>query len=113
MLLPHWLKVLEPGGRFSAVSPDAETMIEEAAAGRMPFDDLQRVIFGDQNHAADFHFAMFTPDSFARLLVDAGFSEVEIVDRGRRHGLCYEFEVRAERPPAEQDPLADRGGHGA
>jgi hypothetical protein len=102
VVLPHWLEVLRPNGVFTAVTPDAETMIAEAAAGRMPFDDLQRVTFGDQDYDGDFHFAMFTPDSFAGLLTEAGFSEVEIVERGRRNGLCYEFEVRAQRRAGEQ-----------
>jgi SAM-dependent methyltransferase len=99
-LLPHWFEVLAPGGRLVAVTPDAEMMIGEAAAGRMPFEDLQRVTFGDQEYDGDFHFAMFTPESFAELVTAAGFAGVEIVDRGRRNGLCYEFEVSARRPAA-------------
>ena len=69
-----------------AITPDAAAMIEETAAGRMPFDDLQRVTFGDQEYDGDFHFAMFTPESFADILAEAGFADVEIVERGRRNG---------------------------
>jgi SAM-dependent methyltransferase len=108
VVLPHWFEVLRPGGKLVAVTPDAQTMIEEAAAGRMPFDDLQRVTFGDQEYDGDFHFAMYTPDSFAGLLSEAGFTDVEIVERGRRNGLCYEFEIRAERPPTNGSALPGR-----
>ena len=80
VVLPHWLELLRPGGRLVAVTPDAETMIKEAAAGRMPFEDLQRVTFGDQEYDGDFHFAMFTPDSFAGLLGECGFTDVEVVE---------------------------------
>ena len=98
VVLPHWLKLLRPGGRLVAITPDAETMLKEAAAARMPFEDYQRVTFGDQEYDGDFHFAMFTPDSLASLLREAGFSDVEIADRARRNGLCYEFEATAARP---------------
>jgi SAM-dependent methyltransferase len=100
VVLPHWLDVLRPGGKLVAVTPDAQTMIEEAAAGRMTFNDLQRVTFGDQEYDGDFHFAMYTPDSFTGLLSEVGFTGVEIIERGRRNGLCYEFEIQAERPRA-------------
>jgi SAM-dependent methyltransferase len=98
VVLPHWLDLLRPGGRFVAITPDAEKMLHEAAAARMPFDDFQRVTFGDQEYDGDFHFAMFTPDSFASLLAEVGFSDVDIVDRARRNGLCYEFEITANAP---------------
>ena len=69
----------------------------------MPFDDLQRVTFGDQEYDGDFHFSMFTPGSFAGLLAESGFGEVEVVERGRRNGLCYEFEITGERPTDDPD----------
>lgn len=108
VLLPHWLELLRPGGKLVAVTPDAETMIEETAAGRMAFDDLQRVTFGDQEYDGDFHFAMYTPESFAGLLSEVGFTNVEIVERGRRNGLCYEFEIQAERPSTNGPALPER-----
>jgi SAM-dependent methyltransferase len=112
VVLPHWFEVLRPGGKLVAVTPDAQTMIEEAAAGRIPFDDLQRVTFGDQEYDGDFHFAMYTPDSFAGLLSEVGFTGVEIVERGRRNGLCYEFEIRAERPPSNGSVSPGRDSEG-
>src|SRR5262245_38952152 len=45
-LLPHWVSLLQPGGVFVAVVPDAQTMIAEYSAGRVPFDDLRRVLYG-------------------------------------------------------------------
>jgi hypothetical protein len=84
------------------VTPDADMMIKEAAEGRLPFEDFQRVVFGDQEYDGDFHFAMFTPDSFADLLLQCGFAHVDVVERGRRNGLCYEFEIRGERPHSDE-----------
>jgi hypothetical protein len=100
VVLPHWRDLLRPGGRLVAIVPDAEAMVRETAEGRMPFDDFQRVMFGDQEYDGDFHFSTYTPDSLSALLAEAGFQGLEIVDRARRNGLAYEFEISAERPAA-------------
>ena len=102
VVLPHWRDLLRPGGRLVAVVPDAEAMVRETAEGRMPFDDFQRVMFGDQEYDGDFHFSTYTPDSLSALFAEAGFEAVEIVDRARRNGLAYEFEISGERPSAEK-----------
>ena len=59
--------------------PDAETMIREYEAGRYAYDELREVMFGGQDYDGDFHFNMFTPDSLKRLLLEAGFEDVELV----------------------------------
>jgi SAM-dependent methyltransferase len=97
-LLPYWFGLLRPGGVFSAVVPDAETMIDEYAAGRFPFDDLRLVTFGDQEYDGDFHFNMFSKASICEMLETAGFADVRVGEAGRRNGTCYEMEVAARRP---------------
>ncbi|MBO0705168.1 MAG: hypothetical protein J2P39_07610 [Candidatus Dormibacteraeota bacterium] len=97
-LLPYWHSLLEPGGKFSAVVPDAQTMITEYSAGRLRFDDLRQVTFGLQEYDGDFHFNMFTPESLTELLEGAGFEEVQVRETGRRNGACYEMEVAASKP---------------
>ena len=96
-LLPYWQRLLKPGGAFRAVVPDHETMLREYASGTYPFEDLRLVTYGAQDYAGDFHFNMFTPDTLSRLLEETGFKGVEIVDKGRRNGSCFEFEVAAAR----------------
>jgi hypothetical protein len=97
-LLPYWFDMLRPGGTFTAVVPDSETMLDEYAAGRFPFDDLRLVIFGEQEYDGDFHFNMFSRTSLCELIEKAGFADVHIVEAGRRNGVCYEMEVAALRP---------------
>lgn len=97
-LLPYWFDLLLPGGRFTAVVPDAETMLQEHAEGRLTFDELRLVTFGEQEYAGDFHFNMFSHSSLCDLLSAVGFVDVEMVEIGRRNGVCYEMEIAAHRP---------------
>lgn len=101
-LLPYWCRMLRPGGTFTAVVPDSEKMIEEYAAGRFSFDDFRLVTYGEQEYDGDFHFNMFSKASLCGLLGSAGFTDMKIVESGRRNGACYEMEIEARRP----------GGHG-
>jgi predicted SAM-dependent methyltransferase len=100
-LLPYWFELLRPGGRFTAVVPDAETMLLEYSAGRLTFDELRLVTFGEQEYAGDFHFNMFSHSSLRNLLSEVGFVNVEMVEMGRRNGVCYEMEIAAERPESD------------
>jgi hypothetical protein len=99
-ILPHWYSLLRPGGVIRTIVPDGETMISEFAAGRMSFDDLRLVTFGEQDYDGDFHFTMFDVGSLRDLLGEAGFVDVETVATGRRNGLCYEMEIVARKPSA-------------
>lgn len=105
-LLPYYFSLLQPGGKFSAVVPDAEAMLRHYAAGSYPYDDLREVLYGGQDYDGDFHFNMFTPASMGDYLREAGFVNPQVLASGRRNGRCYELEITAERPPeaAAKDP---------
>jgi len=100
-LLPYWFSLLRPGGRFVAVVPDAETMAREFAAGRYSFDDFRLVTYGEQEYEGDFHFNMFSHESLLRMLHDVGFTDVRMLETGRRNGAAYEMEVVACKPAAQ------------
>lgn len=97
-LLPYWVSLLKPDGVLRAIVPDAEAMMRSWAEGRTTFDDLRLVTFGGQEYDGDFHFTMFTVDSLADRMREAGLGEVEVVAIARRNGLCYELELCASRP---------------
>jgi predicted SAM-dependent methyltransferase len=97
-LLPYYFGLLRPGGKFSAVVPDAEAMLRHYAAGSYPYDDLREVLYGGQDYDGDFHFNMFTPASMSDYLREAGFVNPQVLASGRRNGRCYELEITAERP---------------
>ncbi len=98
-LLPYFFRLLAPSGQLHAVVPDAEAMLKQYGEGHYPYDDLREVLYGGQDYDGDFHFNMFTPASLAALLEEAGFVDVRILDRGRKNGRCYEFEIAGIKPP--------------
>lgn len=97
-VLPHWVAKLRPGGTLRAVVPDALSMVEACSKGAMRFEDLREVTFGAQDYEGDFHFTMFSVGSLTTLLEGAGLCEVEVVEAGRRNGLCLEMELVARKP---------------
>lgn len=97
-LLPYWRSLLKPGGRFRAVAPDGDAMIRAASAGSYDPEDFREVLFGAQDYNGDFHYNLLWPESFADLLREAGFDDVDVPVRGRRNGKCFEFEIVAARP---------------
>jgi hypothetical protein len=72
-------------------------MLKGIAEGTYPFADFREVLFGGQEYEGDFHYNLFTPESLSALLMDGGFSHVECVEKGRRNGACFEFEMIAHR----------------
>jgi predicted SAM-dependent methyltransferase len=97
-LLPYWSSLLRPGGELRAIVPDGGAMVRHHVDGDMPWAELREVLYGGQEYEGDFHFTMFTTESLAQLLADAGFVDVEVEDRDRRNGLCWEFQIVGRRP---------------
>jgi tetrahydromethanopterin S-methyltransferase subunit G len=102
-VLPNLAALLRSGGLFSAVVPDAETMLAEYSAGRYSFEELRLVTFGEQEYEGDFHFTMFSCQELADLLREAGLDAVEFPVVGRRNGACYEMHVTARMPAGTVD----------
>jgi hypothetical protein len=97
-LLPYWFSLLRAGGVFRFVVPDLDAMITQYRDGEIDFAALRAVAYGGQEYEGDFHFTAFTPDSMSALLAEAGFDEIELVERARVNGDCLELEMVARRP---------------
>ncbi len=97
VLLPYWRGLLQPGAALQLVVPDAQAMLAAHARGEMAFDELALVTFGKQDYDGDFHYAMYSPDTLAALLDEAGFGSVQILARDRVNGDCREMEVLARK----------------
>lgn len=94
-LLPYWQSLLRPDGRFVAVVPDSEAMLDGYAKGEVSFAELREVTFGGQEYDGDFHFNMYSKESLVALLTEVGFVDAAVTASGRRNGLCYEMQVEA------------------
>ncbi len=96
-ILPAWISLLKDGGTLVAIVPDIQSMVDEVATGRMPFDQFIGVVYGGQEYEGDFHFAGYSQDSLTELLEQAGLTEVKVREFGRPNGDCLEMEVEATR----------------
>jgi hypothetical protein len=95
VILPYWQSLLAPSGHLRVVCPDLSALVDSAATGNLSMEKLAAAIFGLQDYSGDDHLAMYTPDSLTEMLLEAGFSKVEVVASGRRNGGTYEMELLA------------------
>lgn len=97
-LLPYWVSLLRPGGELRTVVPDIGAMLAGYEEGTVTYAELRAVVFGGQEHQGDFHFNMYTVESFSELVAAAGLVEIEVEDRARRNGACFEFQIVGRKP---------------
>jgi hypothetical protein len=98
-LLPFWLSLLVPGGRFRAVVRDAEATITALAAGKCSFDEFRAALL-DQDRDGSYRGNLFTPDSVSRLLAETGFVNIDTMPVARPDDRAPAFAISAERPKA-------------
>jgi len=96
-LLPYWKGLLRPGGRLRIVCPNWAAMLRRLRDGEMSLPDFKFVTFGAQDYEGDDHFSMYTPETLRTLLLDAGFTDVDVVVPERMNGLCPEMELVARQ----------------
>ena len=101
VLLNYWFDLLKPGGVFRAVVPDCDGMIKAYTSGEYPFQRLRDVTYGAQDYDGDFHFNMFTTSSLSKLLAEAGFVDIRVIEENRENYGCKEFEISARRKEAD------------
>jgi predicted SAM-dependent methyltransferase len=94
-VLPYWRGLLRNGGQLRIVCPNWDAMLQRLQSGTMSLEDFHTVTFGSQDYECDSHFAMYTPETLSRILVESGFNSVQILAVDRQNGLCPEMEVTA------------------
>jgi hypothetical protein len=113
VLLPYWHSLLAPGGRFVAVSIDAEANLSDHRAGRLTFDELAAALsFGPSEQSSTPRRSMLSEDLLTRLLDEAGFESVHTAARWRAEDGSNRIEFRAQRGESERTPgeVSSRSG---
>ena len=95
ILFPYWKSLLKPDGQLRIVCPNWAAMLEQMNAGHMSLEIFKRLTFGAQDYDGDDHFAMYTPETLEKLLLEIGFSHVEKIVVDRMNGVCPEMELLA------------------
>ncbi len=115
VVLPYWHSRLRPGGDIVAVSIDGETNLADHRAGRLTFERLAGLSFGDDQTPAMVRRCMLSEAVLGRLLAGSGFESIETVTRWRGEDAANLVEVRARRGQGAQMPAeaASRSGVGA
>jgi predicted SAM-dependent methyltransferase len=90
-MLADWRRVLREGGELLVAVPDLEliarTLIDREGWFTPPHNPWLGAIYGGQKDEYDFHTTGFTAVWLASLLSDAGFGDVERVERFRDVGM--------------------------
>ncbi|MGV6809882.1 MAG: class I SAM-dependent methyltransferase [bacterium] len=97
-VLPYWRDCLQANGTLTLVAPNADAMIRAYADQQIDFQQLSTVLMGMQEYDGDFHYALLSPESLSKLLQEAGFQSVEIVEAAKENGLCLEMTITARKP---------------
>lgn len=85
VVLTEWARVLKLGGMLIIKIPNIDTIINAYKDGKIPFDELIRKIYANQQYVEDTHKTGFNPEKIKQLLTLVGFKIIKITGRMERH----------------------------
>ena len=96
-LLKEIYRILKPGGRFVAVTPNTEAQLQwiqknpNGWDGKDAFTATSEILYGSQDYSENAHKCFLSPGILTKLLTDAGFENVVIKAYGERStDMCAE-----------------------
>ncbi len=105
-LLAEINRVLKPAGYVTFVLPNTEAQLRYILSGKAArhkdgeFVEASRILFGDQDYAANSHACYFSPRVVTELLTSAGFKDVTVTAYGELGtDMIVEASVDADRIP--------------
>ncbi len=97
-LLPYWASLLQAGGRLTIVADDVGAAADRFRDGLIDFQGLTEVLFGAGGPARR---SAYTPDLLRQYVLEAGLTNVSVMDRRQKPDAgAYGFELAAFRPAA-------------
>ncbi len=80
-VLAGWIRLLKPGGKLIVQTPDLERLAKALLDGDLPVFEVQRLLYGGQEYASNFHMAGFTGHLLEGYIIGAGCSRIVQVVR--------------------------------
>jgi predicted SAM-dependent methyltransferase len=77
-VLPEWLRVLKPGGKFQLVLPTLDWAAEQLLKPAYNYNDVWNVLYGAQSSPYDFHKNGFTTQSLGAILLSLDLKDISI-----------------------------------
>lgn len=78
-VLKEWYRVIKYGGVLRLAVPDLESIVKEYLASKN-LDIVMGLLYGGQNYEGNFHYQAYDYNRIERLLLEAGFQEVNRYD---------------------------------
>lgn len=75
-ILRYWIGLLKKNGTIIVRVPDLEKILQALLSSKLPLFEAQRLVFGGQDHAYNFHSTGFSQGLLEGLLLGSGCSEV-------------------------------------
>jgi len=80
-VLEQWYSILKPNGLFIIKTPNIDTLIDFYKAKKIPFEELVRKIFGNQDYSGNYHYVGFNPENIKQLLTSVGFKVINLTEQ--------------------------------
>jgi len=87
-VLKEWIRLLKPEGTLYVRVPDMPKIFRKMLEGDLPVFEAQRLLYGGQGYAFNYHMAGFTGNYLEGLLLGCGCEEViQIVHEENSHNV--------------------------
>lgn len=77
-ILRHWHDILKYEGALIIKTPNIDTIIDYYKTGKIPFEEMIRKLYGQQDHSGNYHCVGFNPKTLYAELMYTGFVKIKV-----------------------------------